>query len=226
MSFWKVPKMWTEDCWIIGGGPSMLQQFEVPSELITKVEGKELPFSAYSDYYKPLHSKNVIGTNMAFMLGNWISVLYFCDAQFFRVNKDSIAAFPNIKATCVSNLGKAFSVEAASIKRLKRDYKFGLSFEQDMICWNHNSGAAAINFAILAGAKRILLLGFDMKPQEGRTHWHNAYPNKTERASFKRFLRRFPDIASAAKRAGVEILNVSPDSAIDCFPKVTLKEVL
>jgi len=36
----------------------------------------------------------------------------------------------------------------------------------------------------------------------------------------------FPKIATDAKRFGVEIINVSPDSAIKSFKKVSLKEVI
>lgn len=226
MKHWNVPEMWNGDCWIIGGGRSVLQQFDVPQETILKVEKGELPFSAYSEYLTPLHSKNVIGTNIAFKLGNWVSVFYFCDRQFFRTHLNEILLFPNLKVTCVNHIDTSLLPLTTNIKRLKRDYKPGLSFKSDTICWNSNSGGAAINFAVLAGAKRILLLGFDMCPQEDKTHWHNVYKVNTPKQNFKRFLEYFPQIAKDAKSKGVEILNVSPNSAIDCFPKVSLKEVL
>lgn len=225
MQHWNVPEMWKGDCWIIGGGRSVLHQFDVPQETILRVEKGELPFSAYSEYMTPIHSKNVIGTNIAFKLGKWVSVFYFCDRQFFRTHKNEILSFPNLKVTCVNHLDTALLPETTNIKRLKRDYKPGLSNKSDTICWNSNSGAAAINFAVLAGAKRILLLGFDMAPQE-KTHWHNAYSVSTPKNSFARFLDYFPQIAKDAKQRKIEILNVSPTSALNCFPKVALKEIL
>jgi hypothetical protein len=226
MEFWKVPQMWTGDCWIIGGGNSIAQQFDIPSDIIEKVNKGELPYSTYGKYLTPLHSKNVIGTNVAFMLGEWVSVLYFCDARFFREHHKAILAFRNLKVTCVSHLDRHLQPATTNIKRLRRDYKAGISLKPDLIHWNHNSGAAAINFAILAGAKRIMLLGFDMNSQTGKTHWHSVYKNNTPRNTFTRALKKFPEIAIGAKKAKVEILNVSPDSAIECFPKVSLKDVL
>lgn len=226
MEYWKVPQMWTGDCWIIGGGNSLIQQFNIPSDIVAQVNIGELPYSTYGKYLTSLHSKNVIGTNVAFMLGDWISVFYFCDARFFREHHKAIEEFPNLKVTCVSHLDREIQPFAVDIKRLKRDYKPGLSMKVDTIHWNHNSGAAAINFAILAGAKRILLLGFDMNSQESKTHWHSVYKNNTPKNSFTRSLKKFPEIAKAAKKRGVEILNVSPTSALDCFPRVSLKEVL
>src|SRR5690606_37197584 len=108
---------------------------------------------------------------------------------------------------------------------LKRDYRSGISDKRDTICWNNNSGAAAINLAALAGAKRILLLGFDMLPEKS-THWHSLYGDvRTHRNTFNRFLKHFPNIARDAKKRRIEILNVSPNSAIEDFPKVSLKDV-
>ena len=65
-------------------------------------------------------------------------------------------------------------------------------------------------------------------------HWHDVYgrtkapvdPRKRRKMPFHKHLRGFPQIARDAKRMGVEILNASPDSAIECFRKVTVKEIL
>lgn len=221
--YWEIPQMWTGDCWIIGGGPSLIQQFGIPADVVAKVRTGELPYSTYSSYLAPLHYKNVIGTNVAFMLGEWVSVLYFCDARFFRTHQDAILAFRNIKATCCANIVDP----THNVKRLKRDYALGLSDKPTTICWNQNSGAAAINFATLAGATRIMLLGFDMCAENNTTHWHSVYGKvNTHKNQFNRFLRGFPEIAKQAKKKKIEILNVSPNSAITAFRKVSLKDVL
>lgn len=229
---WKIPKMWKDgEAWIIGGGLSMPRQFGVPEGVIEEVTTKQDPITLYSDYLKPIHDKNVIGVNIAFMLGDWISVLYFCDSGFFRNYKDDILAFKNIKATCVNHLPRQAinSGELRNIKRMKRDMRYGLSPKADTICWNYNSGGAAIDFAAHAGVKRILLLGFDMTAVENKTHWHSGFPTykkPTVPGSFRRFLRSFPSIAADAKRNRIEILNISPESKIKEFPKVKLEEVL
>lgn len=230
--FWNVPRMWEGgDCWIIGGGSSIPRQFGVPDDIIAKVNSKELPFSSYSDYLSPLHNKNVIGVNLAFLLGGWVSVMYFCDAQIFKIYKPLMSQFHNLKVTCASTFTN-YKSEMINIKRLKRDNRPGLSFRSDTICWNQNSGAAAINFAVLTGAKRILLLGFDMQPVEGvRTHWVNGldgslYRRPSTKTVFTNFLKKYPIIAKEAKQAKVEILNVNSNSALKDFKVVTLQQVL
>lgn len=229
---WKVPKMWKGgDCWIIGGGLSMPRQFGVPEDVIEQVNNQQTSISVYSQYMSELHYRNVIGVNVAFLLGSWISVLYFCDGSFYRNYRKDILRFSNIKATCVNHLPRSGidSGEINVIKRLKRDTRYGLSTRADIICWNHNSGGAAINFATLAGVKRVLLLGFDMKWVDNKTHWHHGLPGYQKPqipATYRKFLRSFPAIAEDAKRNRVEILNVNTDSAIKQFPQVQLKDVL
>jgi hypothetical protein len=96
------------------------------------------------------------------------------------------------------------------------------------VATNGNSGAAAISFAALTGAKRILLLGFDMKlgPQ-GERHWHPDHPAPcTQAQPFEDWLYKFDAIAREAERQGIEIVNCTPDSAITSFPSVPLEEVL
>lgn len=230
MTYWRPPLMWEgSDVWIIGGGASLAHQFNVPADVIKKVESGQEHISIYSDYLKPLHDKHVIGVNLSFMLGNWVSVLYFCDKSFYRVYRNQINSFRNLKVTCVNSIERKLLPTTRNIKRMKRDNKLGLSEKKDTICWNHNSGAAAINFAIHTGAKRILLLGFDMQPLGGRTHWHEGFQNYTKPTGdvvFERFLKVFPQLAKDAKAKGIEILNVNKDSAIDVFKKVDLKDVL
>ncbi len=227
---WEPPELWPDgECWILGGGASLPRQFGIPEEVIQNVESSKDPLSIYSEYLKPIHDKHVIGTNLAFMLGNWISALYFADTTFFRVYRKEILKFPNLKVTCVNHIDKNLLPLTRNIKRMKRDNQAGLSKRQDTINWNYNSGAAAIDFAAHLGVKRINLLGFDMKPVDDRTHWHEGfqcYLKPTKDHVFKRFLKMFPIIAIHAKIRGIEILNVNPDSAIEDFPKVSLKEVL
>jgi len=217
------------ECWILGGGSSMPRQFGVPEDTIHDVKSQVSPISVYSDYMSELHDRHVIGVNIAFMLGKWISVLYFCDQSFFRIHREAICDFHNLKATCVNHINSDILRLARNVKRLKRDNRLGLSANTSTIQWNFNSGCAAINFAVHAGVKRINLLGFDMKPIDESTHWHSGfqgYENPTGKTNFKRFMKGIPYIAEAAKKRGVEILNINQDSAIEDFKKVSLKDVL
>lgn len=220
------------EAWVIGGGTSIPRQFGVSEEIIESVNAGSSPLSVYSEYFKAIHDKNVVGVNVAFKLGGWISAMYFCDSGFWKCHHDELINFKNLKVTDVSSLPRHLRELAIkhNVKRLQRNYaRNGLSSNPSQINWNYNSGAAAINFAALAGAKRIYLLGFDCQLEEGRSHWHQGemlYTKPSNKRVFNRFLEMYPLIAKDAKKMGVEIINVNPDSAITVFPKLELKDIL
>jgi hypothetical protein len=105
------------------------------------------------------------------------------------------------------------------------------------VAWNGNSGASAINLAYWLGAKRVVLIGFDMKLPEDKhnkkaqTHWHNFYEPKWDKRNailsnpYGRFMRHWPQIARDAKNLGLEILNASEGSALTMFPIVKMEDV-
>lgn len=214
MESWNIPKIWDNgDCWIIGGGKSIAEQFNIKSN--------ENDLSKLSPYFREIHNKHVIGVNVAFMFGNWIDVCFFGDDIFYNKQQEKINSFAGLKITCAIEWQNIPN----SIKWVKRDsIRSGLSSKNDCLNWNENSGAAAINLAVLLGAKRIFLLGFDMKQVNDSSHFHNVYGNT--KPPFERHLKGFRDIAKDAEKLGVKIINCSPDSAIECFEKMTVKEAL
>jgi len=226
---WQVPRIWEDgDVWILGGGTSVPGQFGIPDDIIQKIVNGTLPPSTYSPYMHLLHNKHVIGINVAYLLGNWIDMVFFGDVGFFLNHEQRLADFQGLKVTCHPR-GDRYDW----LKYLAKDrnHSKGISSNPMMVSWNGNSGAAAISLAVHTGAKRIILLGFDMKLNGNRRqHWHDLY-NKGERHNarklpFDRHLRGFSQIAKDAKQMKVEILNASPISDIKEFPKYTVKELL
>jgi hypothetical protein len=231
---WRVPRIWEGgDVWILGGGPSVFTQFDIPKEVVDNVLAGTSPPSVYSDYMKPLHDKHVIGINVAYLIGDWIDMVFFGDSGFYQTHRTRLAVFPGMKITCHNGASKE-----TWIKFLGRDGRKprGISSAPNLVSWNGNSGAAAVSVAAHAGAKRIILLGFDMSLNgDNRQHWHNLYgrgvinvgdERKRRKLPFERHLRGFEDIARDAQAMGIEILNASPTSAITQFRKLTVKEIL
>jgi hypothetical protein len=89
-----------------------------------------------------------------------------------------------------------------------------------------NSGAAAISFAVLTGAKRVLLLGMDMAPDEkGEGHWHGSHPKPCAQGQpFADWTYKMDALARACEKAGVEVVNCSTRTVLTCFPRMTLEE--
>lgn len=227
---WTVPKIWEGgDVWVIGGGPSITKEFNIPQEIVNRVVIEKQPLSLYSSYMESIHKKHVIGINVAYMIGEWVDIVFFGDGSFFDAHKERLYMFSNLKVSSVPQTEK-FSW----IKTLNKDpsHPFGISTHPATVSWNKNSGASAISVAVHTGAKRIFLLGFDMRLDEQNTqHFHSIYngngkPKNPRNLPFQRHLQGFPAIARDAKTIGVEIYNVNPQSAINEFPKLTLQEAL
>ena len=231
---WKVPRIWEDgDVWILGGGPSVAEQFDIPKEIVESVRAGTSPLNVFSPYLSPLHNKHVIGINVAYQIGDWIDMVFFGDSGFYLSHRPKLALFPGVKVTCHNG-----ARSESWVKYLGRDGRKprGISSAPNLVSWNGNSGASAISVAAWSGAKRIILLGFDMKlSTDNHQHWHDAYKRgvinvnderKRRKLPFDRHLRGFPEIAEDAKRMGITILNASPDSAIQCFEKICVKDII
>ena len=102
--------------------------------------------------------------------------------------------------------------------------KRGLGY--DCVHFGGSSGYQAINLAFLWGAKRIVLLGFDCKPVDGKDHWFGQHPDGlTQRQPYDLWLEHYPQLAHDLKREGVEVINCSRDTALNCFQKATIQTV-
>lgn len=205
----------------------MPRQFDIPQEIISKVQSRELPPSAYSPHLSPIHHEHVIGINNAYMLGDWQDAVFFGDCAWYNIHRLKLAQFRNLKVTCCPRFENKGQGAMEGVKYLKKDssHRHGITGNRSRVSWNSNSGAAAISLARHFGVRRIVLLGFDMNlGAGGASHWHRGHGNK--RQPFRKHLEGFPQIAEDAREMGIEILNCSPDSAIEVFPKVALKDVL
>jgi len=222
----RITPIWKDqDVWIIGGGASIAKQFGVPTHLRQGVLEGSQPVSVYSEYMQALYTKNTIGVNAAYLIGDWIKYILFHDEEFWQAHKKRLEHYPGQLVTC-NNRFETRPHERVLFIPKSRVKGYGISEDASTLCWNHNSGAAAISLAAHLGARKIFLLGFDMNIQ-GSVHFHNAHKDYLKRTPpFERFLLGFPYIAQDAKRRGIEIFNCSPESAIDVFPKVNVKDVL
>lgn len=231
---WRVPRIWEGGtCVIIGGGPSITKQFDIPEEIVQKVCSGELQPNAYSPFLEPIHKLHVIGVNVAYRMGDWVDVMYFGDESTWNEEKYILQNYYGLKVTCCPELQNL-----KSVKYIARNPKVVEGIHRDdpeTVCWNQNSGGSAINLAYHFGVKRIILLGFDMNVGQNKNqHWHKIYPQykdatqPSERIlsfTFRRHRSSFSAIKQHADELGIEIINANPDSALDQFVKMNFKEI-
>ena len=86
-----------------------------------------------------------------------------------------------------------------------------------------NSGYQAANLAaLLNGGARLILLGYDMMlGPNGERHHHPDHPGRNPDA---KQLARWAGLFATIE--GYDIVNCSRRSAIDCFPRADLEDVL
>lgn len=174
----------------------------------------------------------VIVVNRSLEIAPWADVWYACDARFFKWVARGEGDWKSVKAVADAYHGPTFSLALES-KRWRPDVKVlgkgstqGLSLDPAKLCLGGNSGYQALNLAVLLGATRILLLGYDMGVNsKGKQHWHADHPN-TMRSPYQTFLNNFPTIVAPLKTAGIEVVNCSRDTRLTCFPRTSIEDAL
>ncbi|SFY16378.1 hypothetical protein [Azotobacter vinelandii] len=88
-----------------------------------------------------------------------------------------------------------------------------------------NSGGGAVSLAIARGARRIILLGYDMQKTNGQSHWHGDHPKGLGSAGK---IAEWPVQFDRLKRDNscIEIINCTRETALNCFVRRPLEEVL
>ena len=237
---WQVPKIWDEECWVICGGSSIIDQFNIPAHIIPETKEE---FVEFGDFLSPIHNKRCIGVNIAAFLGDWVDVSYWGDSDTYTEYKSWYDKYAGLK---ISSAGKFDTDLFKDIKYLHKFTDTGFTTDPSLVSWiTKNSGGSAVDVAQKLGAKTIYILGLDMYHHpSGRMHWHSGYPAKiltpTKKQldagkphprrmpmkSFNRHLKGWDEMAEEAKTLNIEIFNVNPKSEIKAFPRVSLNEAL
>lgn len=201
----QISPRWTDLCVVAATGPSLTQ------EVADRCKGIQ-----------------AIAVSDAFRLMPWADVLYSCDAKWWNHHNGA----PRFR-------GEKWSCHGSANRNNKRDVarKYGLnlvhgrdgdgfSLNPEFVHYGRNSGFQAINLAILFGARRVVLVGFDMRLVAKRRHFFGDHEGPlTNYGDPKRWL---PEFAKAAKRLPPEIriINCTPGSALTCFETADLDDAL
>lgn len=164
----------------------------------------------------------VIAVNDAYRLAPWADVLYACDAKWWDVHQ-GVPSVAGMKLTL-----EARAEQWPGVRGLARTGDRGIETDPTGVRTGQNSGYQAMNVAVHLGARRILLLGYDMAPSaEGRSHWFGDHPLRLRRPSpYALFRDRFASAVEPLAALGVEVINCSRQTALTCFPRQSLAEAL
>jgi len=76
------------------------------------------------------------------------------------------------------------------------------------------------------GFKEIYLLGVDMGWQDGKSHWHDEHTRVDPESIYAMMKACFDVTAQELWARRVEVINLNPDSKLECFPKRPYNEII
>jgi hypothetical protein len=150
----------------------------------------------------------------------WARHLYACDGAWWRVHLDAVLA---------TFTGKLWTQDKGYQEDARFNYvesRPGSGLAEDALIQGDNSGYQAINLAkIRMNADIVLLLGYDM---QGRgTHWfgrHDGSKGLSTSTNYGDLCGHFNKMHP--ERYGLQVLNMTRTTALECFPRITLEEAV
>jgi hypothetical protein len=144
-----------------------------------------------------------VAVSDAYRLAPWAEYLVSSDAAWWREHPEALDA-------------------AAQKFGAMPDHQAVPGVDRLPIPTGSNSGLLALHVAVRFGAKKIVLLGFDMR---GDGHFFGRHPaslKSTTPARYEAFKRQF----AMFRPKGVSIVNATPHSSLKCYPFEPLEELL
>lgn len=153
-------------------------------------------------------------------------MVYGCDAPWWK-HRHGLPEFKGLKVCYAdSRLNGYPDIRRIEIEKTNDRILLG---KIGRVGGGGNSGFHAVNLVVQFGARRILLVGFDMTDRGG-VHWYgrNSWPmaNNPMQSNFVRWLAAFEAAAPTLAAIGVEIVNCSPTSAMKTFPRRSIADAL
>lgn len=183
-------------CFVIGGGGS-LTDGQINLARLLKKTG---------------HA-SIVGVNNAFQICQDLDLLHACDASWWET-------YPEAKSLTIPMSCLDTRINADNVFMFENSGAYGYENHPLKLRHGKNSGYQAVQLAARLGAKSILLLGFDMHCDSGRSHWFGEHPGRSCRPEiYESMLKAWPSLKEPLTQMGVNVYNITPGSKLDEFEK-------
>lgn len=148
-----------------------------------------------------------------FRYAPWADWLHASDWSWWLANAGDARSFEGIRST--------YSASMSNDMRIHRLHPW--------IERGRDSGVQALQISIYCNVARVLLIGIDMKPGPGnREHAHDRYIGHPVRqpADYPAMMEPYRVVADHIGFGKPGVLNCSPGSALDCFKRADLADIL
>lgn len=144
-------------------------------------------------------------------------VLYAADWDWWDFNK-GCPEFTGEKWTCAQESAKKYGLNYIAPKP-----NIDWSEEQGIVATGGNSGFQTLNLAVLHGADRVILLGYDMGFTNKKHFWTDEFQRPVRDSRYNDWIQKFN---RAAPKIKVPVFNATAKSNLECFQKVKLREII
>jgi hypothetical protein len=216
----KINPVWTgEPCLVVASGPSLT------AEVVHKVR-----------MTRWLKQWRAIVVNDVYKLLPRADVLYAADNGWWNLH-GKCEGFHGEKWSTHETDPNPGIIHGNDKRKIAEEYGINLvrgldgdefSFDPSVIRYGSNSGFQAVNLALLFGATRIVLVGFDMRHVGGKAHFFGDHPaplGRLKTGEYERFCVRFERAAKKLPKH-ISIVNATPNSALKCFPMMSLEDAV
>lgn len=162
-----------------------------------------------------------IGINDVGLTEQWVDIWYAADFKFWQHYQARAEMSGSLKV-CADK--KMLSGGIADRFLNTRDKDKALRFEPGYAISGGHSGCQALQLAISLGATKVVLLGYDCKPDGSRTNYFGQKCPALNKGSDYELWRE--SYRTLAIPDDVEVLNATPGSAIDVYPMVEIERAL
>lgn len=164
----------------------------------------------------------VIAVNNCYSLAHWADIIYSCDYKWWDTWFDAV------RKVCFSEFWtiNERASKVFGINYIRSEAGGGLSGLKNTIRQGGNSGFQALSLALNFGASEVVLVGYDMQFTGNRTHWHGDHPQSLGNPVRRKFLDWIARFEQLQKECSVPIVNCSRQTALTCFERADLSDVL
>ena len=170
-----------------------------------------------------------IGISDVYRHGRKIDFYYACDQKWWGIHIKAVREWrdagnaPNGLWCTEDPTAKKFP----DLFQIKGKGGKQLSTNPRLIHYGGNSGFQILNIAYLLGLKNMILLGFNMSPAGGKSHFFGDHPQGLSRSnSYRGMNGSFEKVKHDLIKHGVEVVNATHGTFLTHFPKMDLDDAI
>ena len=162
----------------------------------------------------------VITIGDAWRKAPWAAMLYHCDAKWWEYY-NGVPQFTGAKVSYERSGCK--DVKHLLTSKMQR----GIDLTPSTVVSAGFSGYQAINLAAHYRPKQLILLGYDMRTHDGHHNIIGEHPRAIRKPhNYSAWIEKSKTLVKPLADLGIVVYNCTIDSALDCFPKRRLEDVI